>query len=82
MIVFKDLNSVEPYLKFKLFYEEALSKGQEIIEAVCISSYSVDEKEVDARFINLKEVNLIILSSIQITTRQNQCNLFLMLKLL
>lgn len=57
MIVFKDLNSVEPYLKFKLFYEEALSKGQEIIEAVCISSYSVDEKEVDARFINLKEVN-------------------------
>ena len=56
MIVFRDLNSVEPYIKFKTFYEEALLKGQEIIEAVCISSYSVEKKEIDARFVNLKEV--------------------------
>lgn len=58
MIVFKNLNTVEPYLKFKKFYEAALLEGQSIIEAVCISSYSDDEKEVDARFVNLKEVAL------------------------
>lgn len=53
MIEFSNISDQEPYQKLHSLYQSALSKGQQVIEAMCISSYSKDEKEVDARFVNL-----------------------------
>ena len=57
MISFQDIDNSEPYLKFKDEYDKALAKNQNIIEAICISSYSLENKIVDSRFVNLKTVN-------------------------
>ena len=57
MIKFINISNSEPYQKLYSLYQSALSKGQQVIEAVCISSYSKDEKEVDARFVNLNCVD-------------------------
>ena len=57
MIQFNNLNQEIPYLIFKDKYNQALEANQFNIEAVCISSYSSEEKEVNARFVNLKFVN-------------------------
>ena len=56
MIAFEDLNPAEPYQKFKYFYDLAHGSKQEIIEALCISSYSLENNEVDSRFVNLKKI--------------------------
>lgn len=57
MIQFKKLTQDTPYLIFKDKYNQALEANQFNIEAICISSYSSEEKEVNARFVNLKFVN-------------------------
>tara|TARA_B100002052_G_C15807137_1_gene564077 strand:- start:659 stop:1255 length:597 start_codon:yes stop_codon:yes gene_type:complete len=57
MISFQDIDNSEPYLKFKDEYDKAVAKNQNIIEAICISSYSLENKIVDSRFVNLKTVN-------------------------
>lgn len=57
MIQFKNLSQEAPYLIFKDKYNDSIKANQSHIEAVCIASYSLKEKEVNARFVNLKFVN-------------------------
>ena len=57
MIEFNDINKEIPYLLFKKAYDESLNSGQKNIEAICISSFSHENNEVNARFVNLKFVN-------------------------
>lgn len=57
MIKFINISDELPYKIFKNRYEDAVSANQSIVEAVCISSYSSSNNEVNARFVNLKFVN-------------------------
>ena len=54
MIKFKKISNEAPYRVFKNSYDEALKNKQKNIEALCISSYSKNTNEVNARFVNLK----------------------------
>lgn len=57
MVKFINMSEEVPYKIFKNKYEDALRANQSIIEAICISSYSSTNKEVNSRFVNLKFVN-------------------------
>ena len=57
MIQFINLNNEIPYKLFKENYILAAEKGQNNIEAIAISSYNPSKKEVDSRFVNLKQIN-------------------------
>ncbi len=57
MIKFNNLNQQPPFLLFKSKYDDALEAGQKAIEAISISSYNTENKEVDSRYVNLKFVN-------------------------
>ena len=57
MIKFNNLNQEMPYLLFKEKYDEALNKGQKVIEGVSISSFNREINEVDSRYVNLKFVS-------------------------
>lgn len=57
MIQFKNLSQEIPYLIFKDKYNDSIKANQSQIEAISIASYSLKEKEVNARFVNLKFVN-------------------------
>ncbi len=57
MIKFINNNKTKPYLKFQDLYKKALSANQNSIEAIAISSYDSNKKEVDSRFVNLKIVD-------------------------
>lgn len=57
MIEFINISKELPYKIFKNKYDDALNANQSIIEAICISSYSSTNKEVNARFVNLKFIN-------------------------
>ena len=57
MIKIIDLDKSLPYATFKFFYKKAISKNQKNIEAISISSYSKESKEVNSRFVNLKFIN-------------------------
>ena len=57
MIQFDDLSQETPYLILKEKYDIALKAKQKNIEAICISSYSLKNQEVHARYVNLKFVN-------------------------
>ena len=57
MINFINISEDEPYLKIKKYYDEALIAKQKNIEAISISSYSDQLKEVSSRFVNLKLVD-------------------------
>ena len=54
MIKFDNLSDETPYRIFREKYEDSLKANQRIIEAICISSFSSKNKEVNARFVNLK----------------------------
>jgi pyridoxamine 5'-phosphate oxidase len=54
MILFINDSKEPPYKEFKKKYLEAMSKKQHYIEAISISSYCNEKKEVDSRFVNLK----------------------------
>jgi len=56
MIEFNNISNETPYRIFKEKYEDSLKANQKIIEAICISSFSFEENEVNARFVNLKFV--------------------------
>ena len=56
MICFKNLISERPFLIFKEKYDEAVYNKQRNIEAMSISTYHPERKEVDARYVNLKFV--------------------------
>ena len=57
MIKFIDISADEPYKVFNQKYNDAADKNQKNIEAVCISSFSKELHEVNARFVNLKILN-------------------------
>ena len=57
MIEFINENSEEPYVVFKSKYSNAINGNQNNIEAVSISSYSIQLNEVSSRFVNLKYVD-------------------------
>ncbi len=57
MIKFLNNNNQAPYLRFRDEYEKAFHNGQKVIQAICISSYSKNDSEVDSRFVNLKIVD-------------------------
>jgi pyridoxamine 5'-phosphate oxidase len=57
MIKFKNLCQETPYLLFEEKYNKALESYQKNIESMCVSSFSVDKKEVNARFVNIKFLN-------------------------
>ena len=61
MIKFININQGTPYQTLKEKYDEALDAGQRGIEAISISSYNNEMREVDSRYVNLK---FIILKSI------------------
>jgi pyridoxamine 5'-phosphate oxidase len=54
MINLKKISSEAPYRVFKDNYDKALKNKQNNIEAICISSFSKNTNEVNARFVNLK----------------------------
>ena len=48
MIKFDNLSQDRPYIVFKEKYNESFKAKQDNIEAICISSYSQKNKEVNA----------------------------------
>lgn len=56
MIDFIEISKDDPYLIFKDLYDQSYSLNQANIEALCISSYSMENKEINSRFVNLKFV--------------------------
>jgi pyridoxamine 5'-phosphate oxidase len=56
MIQFNNLKQEIPYILLKEKYSEALNANQKNIEAISISSYDSQIKEVSSRFVNLKFV--------------------------
>ena len=57
MIKFINLRNEAPYLFLKKKYDEAFDKGQKNIEAISISSFNKEDKEVNSRFVNLKFID-------------------------
>lgn len=57
MIKFNNLIQEIPYLILKDKYNKAIKAKQKNIEAISISSYSLEKKEVNSRYVNLKFVN-------------------------
>ena len=54
MIKFNDIKQEEPYIILQEKYKSAIDAGQKNIEAISISSYDLNRKEVSSRFVNLK----------------------------
>ena len=57
MINIEKILNVGPYKKFIDLYLEALNRNQKYIEAINISSYSLETNQVDSRYVNLKIVD-------------------------
>lgn len=57
MVKFNNLSKDIPYLVFKEKYDNSIKADQKNVEAICIASYSSSQKEVNARFVNLKFIN-------------------------
>ena len=55
MITIKNIDLSEPYKRFTLIYEKALSHEKHI-DAICISSFNKDQNQVESRFVNLKYI--------------------------
>ena len=56
MIKFINPRTEKPYIHFQSLYKEALANDQKGIEAISISSYNQQMKEVEARYVNLKYI--------------------------
>jgi pyridoxamine 5'-phosphate oxidase len=56
MINFIDVCKDTPYFKFLDFYKRAILKKQRNIEAISISSFNDNRKEVESRYVNLKYI--------------------------
>ena len=48
--------SIEPYINFSEYYEQAQKKNQKNIEAISISSFNKSKQEIESRLVNLKYV--------------------------
>ena len=57
MIQINNLNQTAPYILLKEKYDEAIEAGQKPIEAISISSFNNQAKEIDSRYVNLKFIN-------------------------
>ena len=57
MINIINLNKSEPYSKFQTEYLNAIKLGQDYVESMLVASYSLQNKEVDARYVNCKYIN-------------------------
>ena len=57
MINFENIVEDEPYKKLESLYSLAKNKNQTSIQALVVASYSSEDKEVDARFVNLKTID-------------------------
>lgn len=57
MIEFNNICKDRPYITFKDLYYKSVKAKQKNVEAICISSYSAINNEVNARFVNLKFIN-------------------------
>ena len=57
MIEFINLSGEEPYALFKKNYHKAKNAGQKNIEAIVISTFNKEIKEVDSRFVNIKIID-------------------------
>ena len=57
MIKFINPCNQKPYIIFKQLYAKSKESGQINIEAMCISSFSKKNGEVNARFVNLKFID-------------------------
>ncbi len=56
MIKFYEMSNDDPYIVFKKYYDKALLKNQQNIEAIAISSVDIEKKQVNSRFVNLKYI--------------------------
>ena len=56
MIKLIKLENSEPYKQFHDLYNKAIEANQRNTEAICISSYNQDLKEISSRFVNLKYI--------------------------
>ena len=54
MIKFNNLSKEAPYHIFRKRYNDAFALDQKNIEAIAVSSYDIQRKEVDSRYVNLK----------------------------
>tara|TARA_Y100001970_G_C14044328_1_gene755488 strand:- start:414 stop:1013 length:600 start_codon:yes stop_codon:yes gene_type:complete len=57
MIEFINPSNEKPYVHFQSLYHEALANDQRVIEAISVSSYNLQMKEVEARYVNLKYIS-------------------------
>lgn len=57
MIKFINISDAEPYTLFKKNYRRAKNAGQKNIEAIVISTFNKQIKEVDSRFVNIKIID-------------------------
>ncbi|MAZ79872.1 MAG: pyridoxamine 5'-phosphate oxidase [Gammaproteobacteria bacterium] len=57
MIDFINMSLEAPYIKFNEKYNSAILANQKLVEAISISSLSLNTLEVDSRFVNLKIVD-------------------------
>lgn len=53
-IEFIEVDDSIPYQKFLELYKKASTKDQKNIDAICISSFNDDKKEVSSRYVNCK----------------------------
>ena len=57
MIELNNIDKTEPYIKFEELFNKAKEINQPSIDAICISSYCSDKKEIDSRYVNLKYID-------------------------
>ena len=56
MINFINISDEEPYKYFLNYYQQAVGKRQSAVQAIVISSFNNNNREVNARFVNLKYI--------------------------
>ena len=58
MISFINPSLEKPYILFQSLYQKALDNGQRGIEAISVSSFNKEANEVEARYVNLKYIDV------------------------
>ena len=57
MITMNNICNEPPYLILKDKYDKSLQADQKNIDAICISSFSKKNNEVNSRYVNLKYIS-------------------------